>query len=326
MSENSPWRFCVAPMLDWTDRHQRVFARTMTRQTRLYTEMVTTGALIYGDPTRHLDFSIQEQPVALQLGGADPQALADCAQMGESWGYKEINLNIGCPSNRVKNGRFGACLMATPTLVAKCVKAMRDAVNIPVTVKCRLGIDEQNTESDLDRFVDTVTDDGGCGHFIIHARKAWLNGLSPKENRNVPPLDYDRVRRLKERKPELTVVLNGGLQSITECQKILSWADGVMMGRSAYQNPRLLLSVDPVLFNKPAPVDNTHAVAEHMQSYAEKQLAKGEHLAAITRHMLGLFKGCPNGRLWRQMLTGSTLSKQSKALLITEAAALVPKS
>ena len=310
-------------MLDWTDRHQRFFARSMSQQARLYTEMVTTGALLYGDPHRHLDFSVEEKPVALQLGGADPAALADSAQLGADWGYDEINLNVGCPSDRVQNGAFGACLMAEPKRVAAAVKAMRDAVALPVTVKCRLGIDDSDIERDFDAFIDRVADEGGCQVFIVHARKAWLRGLSPKENRTIPPLNYERVARLKARRPELTIVLNGGLQDSAACQEALSWADGVMLGRAAYQQPQQLLAVDSELFGAAPQEADAHAIAELMAQYAEREIAKGTRLHSITRHLLGLFNGRPNARVWRRMLAEE--SRHNEAGLIRLAASQVPR-
>jgi tRNA-dihydrouridine synthase A len=289
-------------MMDWTDRHCRAFHRILTRRTLLYTEMVTTGALIHGPRDRLLAFSPSEHPVALQLGGSDPAALAACARMAEARGYDEVNLNCGCPSDRVQNGRFGACLMAEPALVAECVAAMKEAVAIPVTVKCRLGIDEQDPEASLRAFIDTVAA-AGPEVFIVHARKAWLKGLSPKENRDVPPLDYALVRRVKAERPHLSVVLNGGVRSLAEAADHLTWADGVMMGRAAYEHPWQLAAVDSTLFGEPDPVATPHEAIERFIPYVERELDKGTPLAAMTRHILGLFAGRPGARLFRRHLS-----------------------
>src|SRR3984957_14597130 len=267
-------RFCIAPMMDWTDRHCRVFHRLMTRRTRLYTEMLTTGAIIHGDRQRLLGFDACEHPVALQLGGSDPRDLATVAKIGEDFGYDEINLNVGCPSDRVKDGRFGACLMAEPGLVAAGVEAMKRAVNIPVTVKCRIGIDDQDPETALDALARGVVA-AGADALIVHARKAWLNGLSPKENRDIPPLDYDRVYRLKAAMPDVPIIINGGITGLTEAKKHLAHVDGVMLGRAAYQEPWRLLAVDPELFGEAAPFAARSGVFEAMMAYIEDQLAQG---------------------------------------------------
>jgi tRNA-dihydrouridine synthase A len=288
-------------MMDWTDRHCRAFHRHLSRRARLYTEMLTPGAVIHGDRVRLLGFDPVEHPVALQLGGSDPGDLASAARIGEDLGYDEINLNVGCPSDRVQNGTFGACLMRVPARVGDCVAALKASVAIKVTVKCRLGVDEQDPEVALDALADTVVA-AGCDALIVHARKAWLKGLSPKENRSVPPLDYDRVRRLKLRFPGLPVILNGGLATIAAMRAELAHVDGIMVGRAAYQDPTLLLDVDPVLFGEPAPVADAFAVVDAFIPYIERRLAEGVPLHAMTRHMLGLFNGRHGARAWRQHL------------------------
>src|SRR5881396_2561534 len=261
-------KFCIAPMMDWTDRHCRVFHRLMTRRARLYTEMLTTGAILHGDRRRLLGFDASEHPVALQLGGSDPQGLATCAKIGEDFGYDEINLNVGCPSDRVKDGRFGACLMAEPALVAAGVEAMKRTITIPVTVKCRIGIDDQDPEAALDALARSVMA-AGADALIVHARKAWLNGLSPKENRDIPPLDYDRVYRLKAALPDVPVIINGGIGSVAEAKQHLTRVDGVMLGRAAYQDPWRLLTVDPELFGEDAPCATMKDAFEAMMPYIE---------------------------------------------------------
>lgn len=307
-------------MMDWTDRHCRSFHRVLTRKALLYTEMVTTGALIHGPRDRLLGFSPEEHPVALQLGGSDPAALATCSRMAEERGYDEVNLNCGCPSDRVQNGRFGACLMAEPQLVADCIAAMRAAVNIPVTVKCRIGIDDQDPEEALRTFIDTVAK-AGPDLFIVHARKAWLKGLSPKENRDVPPLDYDLVRRVKAERPHLKIVLNGGLPSLQAAAEHLSWADGVMLGRAAYEQPWRLAEVDSLIFGAPDPVASPLQAAEAYMPYVERQLALGVPLAAITRHMLGLFAGRPGARLYRRHLAENAHAKGAGVEVLQDALA-----
>src|SRR5579864_8669912 len=271
MQLNQSHRFSVAPMMDWTDRHCRVFHRLMTRRARLYTEMLTTGAIIHGDRRRLLAFDEREHPVALQLGGSDPRDLATAAKIGEDFGYHEINLNVGCPSDRVKDGRFGACLMAEPALVASCVAAMKAAVATPVTVKCRIGIDDQDPEAALDTLARAVVA-AGADALIVHARKAWLNGLSPKENRDVPPLDYDRVYRLKASMPGVPIIINGGIGSLAEVKQHLAHVDGVMLGRAAYQEPWRLLAVDPELFGEAAPYTTMKDVLEAMLPYIQREL------------------------------------------------------
>src|SRR5512139_1809755 len=295
------WRFSVAPMMDWTDRHCRVFHRLMTRRGRLYTEMLTTGAIIHGDRARLLGFDPSEHPVALQLGGSDPRHLAQAARIGEDFGYDEINLNVGCPSDRVKDGRFGACLMAEPALVAEGVAAMKRAVRIPVTVKCRIGIDDQDPEVALDVLARSVIV-AGADALIVHARKAWLNGLSPKENRDIPPLDYDRVYRLKAALPNVPVIINGGIAGIAEAKRHLDHVDGVMLGRAAYQEPWRLLEVDPELFGEAAPHRTMKDVFAAMEPYIEAQLAQGTRLHAMTRHFVGAFHGVPGARAFRRHL------------------------
>ena len=296
-------KFSVAPMMEWTDRHCRVFHRQLTRQALLYTEMVTAEAILHGKRDRLLAFDPSEHPVALQLGGSDPARLAAAAEIGASFGYDEINFNCGCPSNRVQSGRFGACLMAEPDLVAQCVRAMRAAVKIPVTVKCRIGIDDQDSEADFQRFIDTVAD-AGCATFIVHARKAWLQGLSPKENREVPPLDHARVFRLKAALPDLDIILNGGLETWQQIEAALGNVDGVMLGRVAYQRPYdVLAGVDRRLFGLDVETPSRRAVLEGLMPYVAAQLDAGEKLASITRHVLGLYHGTPGGRQFRRHLS-----------------------
>lgn len=295
-------RFSVAPMLDWTDRHCRYFHRLLSGQTLLYTEMITTGAILFGKGN-YLAYSQQEQPVALQLGGSDPQALAECAKRAEELGYNEINLNAGCPSDRVQNGRFGACLMAEPELVADCVKAMKSAVSIPVTVKTRIGIDDSDSYEFLQRFIQIVSEQGGCDNFTLHARKAWLSGLSPKENREIPPLDYPRVYQVKQDFPHLTVSINGGIKTLNEAKAHLMHVDGVMMGREAYQNPGILAEVDRELFGTRTDAPDVVSVIEAMYPYIEHELSQGTYLGHITRHMLGIFQGIPGARQFRRHLS-----------------------
>lgn len=294
-------RFCVAPMMEWTDRHCRYFLRLLSRATFLYTEMVTADAVLYGDRKRVLGFSPEEHPVGLQLGGSDPKRLAQAAKIGADHGYDEINLNVGCPSDRVQSGRFGACLMAEPDLVAGCVAAMGAAASLPITVKCRIGIDDQDAEQSLDRFVDGVAQTG-CKTFIVHARKAWLKGLSPKENRDVPPLDHGRVRRLKQRRPDLEIVLNGGIESLAEVQAHLPHVDGVMLGRAAYADPYLLAEVDHALFGAEETPPSRLEVIDRFVPYVEAELSRGAHLNQMTRHILGLFHGQPRARAFRRHL------------------------
>ncbi|MGJ0535615.1 tRNA dihydrouridine(20/20a) synthase DusA [Methylocystis sp.] len=300
MLTNQEIRFSVAPMMDWTDRHCRYFHRLLSRRARLYTEMLTTGAVIHGDRARLMAFDPFEQPVAMQLGGAEPAALAKAASIVEKFGYAEVNLNVGCPSDRVQNGAFGACLMREPALVGDCVKAMKDAVSIPVTVKCRIGVDNQE-EHALFALAEACVASGADALFV-HARKAWLKGLSPKENRDVPPLDYRLVHRLKHALPDVPIAINGGLTRIAEMQEQLQFVDGVMIGRAAYHDPALLLDVDPHLFGQPAPAADLFEAVDAFLPYVERQLARGERLAAMTRHLLGLFVGMPGARSFRRRL------------------------
>jgi tRNA-dihydrouridine synthase A len=315
-------KFSVAPMMDWTDRHCRVFHRLMTRRARLYTEMLTTGAILHGDRQRLLGFDASEHPVALQLGGSDPHDLAAAAKIGEDFGYDEINLNVGCPSDRVKDGRFGACLMAEPALVAQGVHAMKRAVKIPVTVKCRLGIDDQDPEIALDELARSVVA-AGADALIVHARKAWLNGLSPKENRDIPPLDYHRVYRLKASMPHVPIIINGGIGSHAEARQHLEHVDGVMLGRAAYQEPWRLLSADPELFGEPAPYAGMKDVFEAMIPYIEGELAKGTRLHSITRHFVGAFHGVPGARAFRRHLAENGVRPSAGVDVLRDAIALV---
>ncbi|MBW5827068.1 tRNA dihydrouridine(20/20a) synthase DusA [Yersinia kristensenii] len=317
-------RFSVAPMLDWTDRHCRYFHRLLTKQTLLYTEMVTTGAIIHGKGD-YLAYSEQDHPVALQLGGSDPQALAHCAKLAEQRGYNEINLNVGCPSDRVQNGRFGACLMAEANLVADCIKAMRDVVSIPVTVKTRIGIDELDSYEFLCEFVQTVAGRGECDIFTIHARKAWLSGLSPKENREVPPLDYERVYQLKRDFPALIIAINGGVKTLAEAKEHLKHLDGVMMGREAYQNPTILTQVDRELFDPNAPVVDSVKAIEALYPYIEQELSRGAYLGHITRHILGIFQGIPGARQWRRHLSENAHKPGADVSVVEQALALVTR-
>ncbi len=288
-------------MMEWTDRHCRTFLRLLSARAFLYTEMVTAEAVLYGDRERVLGFNPAEHPVGLQLGGSDPKKLAEAARIGAEWGYDEINLNIGCPSDRVQSGRFGACLMAEPDLVADCVSAMGAAVSVPVTVKCRIGIDDQDAEESLDRFIDTVAE-AGCSTFVVHARKAWLDGLSPKENRDVPPLDHERVHRLKARRPDLAIIINGGIVSLAEAQPHLEHLDGVMLGRAAYADPYLLAAVDRTLYGANESPPTRDAVLDRFMPYVERELARGVRLNAMTRHILGLYHGQPRARAFRRHL------------------------
>lgn len=317
-------RFSVAPMLDWTDRHCRYFHRLLTKQTLLYTEMVTTGAIIHGKGD-YLAYSEQDHPVALQLGGSDPQALALCAKQAELRGYNEINLNVGCPSDRVQNGRFGACLMAEASLVADCIKAMRDVVSIPVTVKTRIGIDDLDSYAFLCEFVQTVAEQGGCDIFTIHARKAWLSGLSPKENREIPPLDYERVYQLKRDFPALTIAINGGVKTLAEAKEHLKYLDGVMMGREAYQNPSILTQVDRELFDPNAEVVDSVKAIEELYPYIEQELSRGAYLGHITRHILGIFQGVPGARQWRRHLSENAHKPGADVSVVEQALALVTR-
>ncbi len=300
-ASSETWRFNVAPMMDWTDRHCRFFHRLLSRRTRLYTEMVTSRAVIHGPRERLLGFSLEEHPVAVQLGGAEPRQLAAAARICAGLGYDEINLNVGCPSDRVQEGRFGACLMREPALVGDCVAAMKAAVAVSVTVKCRIGVDEQDPEEALNRITDAAVA-AGADALIVHARKAWLQGLSPKENRDVPPLDYDRVYRLKAAHPALPIAINGGIATLDETESHLAHVDGVMLGRAAYQNPGLLLEVDRRFFGEAPPVANAFEAVAAFEPYIAARLAEGVRLHQMTRHILGLFSGRPRARLFRRHL------------------------
>ncbi|MDH4059184.1 MAG: tRNA dihydrouridine(20/20a) synthase DusA [Aquincola sp.] len=320
----NPWRLAVAPMMDWTDRHCRYFHRLVTRRTRLYTEMVTTGALLHGDVPRHLDFSAEEHPLALQLGGSEPADLSACARLAAQWGYDEVNLNCGCPSERVQRGAFGACLMAEPTLVRDCVAAMREAVDLPVTVKHRIGIDQTESYDFVRDFVGTVAD-SGCTVFIVHARNAWLKGLSPKENREVPPLRHDVVHRLKRDFPAFTFVVNGGLNDCAQIDEQLARVDGVMWGREAYHHPWKMAGWDVRFLGAAAPAaPSREAVEAGMVDYMDRQArASGTPWTAIARHMMGLYNGVPGARRWRQvwsdhrlkMLPASQVARRARGAL-----------
>ena len=312
----------VAPMMDWTDRHCRALHRTLTSRALLYTEMVTTGAILHGPRDRLLGYDPVEHPVALQLGGSDPADLAACARIAEDLGYDEINLNVGCPSDRVQSGRFGACLMREPELVAECMAAMGEAVKVPVTVKCRIGVDDQDPEVALFDLVDRCAA-AGVKTFIVHARKAWLAGLSPKENRDVPPLDYPLVHRLKRERPALTIILNGGLSGLDEAQAQLAHVDGVMLGRAAYHEPALLGQVDRRIFGAADADTDPFEAIEAYKPYLERQLASGTHLAGMTRHMLGLMHGRPGARTYRRILTVESIVAGAGLDVIDRAVAAV---
>ncbi len=324
MTVFSPYRFSVAPMMDWTDRHCRYFLRLLSRHTRLYTEMVNTGAILRGDAERHLRFHPSEHAVALQLGGSEPEALARSAAIGAEYGYDEINLNCGCPSDRVQEGRFGACLMAEPQRVAAAVTAMRAACTVPVTVKCRIGIDDSEDYVFLRAFIETVAA-AGCEVFVVHARKAWLSGLSPKENREIPPLRYEQVYQLKQEFPQLGIAINGGIRSLEDCERHLQHVDGVMLGREAYENPYLLAQVDSRLFgDTQAPLSRTEA-ALLLRPYIEQELAGGTPLGQITRHILGLYKGQAGGRAFRRHLSENAHRKGASWAVVEDALALTER-
>jgi len=322
MLKNIDKTLAVAPMMDWTDRHCRFFLRQVSPRAQLYTEMVTADAVIHGDRQRLLGFDSAEHPVVLQLGGSDPKRMAVAASIGQDWGYDAVNINVGCPSDRVKSGRFGACLMAEPQTVADCVTAMIDRVGVPVTVKCRIGIDDQDSEDDLNRFIDIVAD-AGCRTFIVHARKAWLNGLSPKQNRDVPPLDYDRVERLKARRPDLQIIINGGVISTDQVMSLLHAVDGVMIGRAAYQNPFMLVDTDAAMFGPRVNPPDRFAVLSRMLPYIDAMSASGVPLHALTRHMLGLFQGLPGARAWRRHLSEKGCRRDADGDVVRRAADLV---
>lgn len=314
--------FTIAPMLDWTDRHCRVFHRLLSQKAVLYTEMVTTGAILFGDKERHLHFNTQEHPVALQLGGSDPKALAECAQIAQDYGYDEVNLNVGCPSDRVQNGAFGACLMASPELVADCVQAMRDVVDIPITVKHRIGIDDQEDYKDMKHFVETVAG-AGCETFIVHARKAWLKGLSPKENRDIPPLKYELVYQLKQELPELEILINGGIKTTEESQAHLQHVDGVMVGREAYQNPWMLQQVDPVLYGTQPQFETRKAVIRAYLEYVQQQREQDVWLNHMSRHLLGIFQGQAGAKQWRRYISENAHKKGAGVEVLQTALDLV---
>ncbi len=313
-------------MLDWTNSHCRYFHRIISKQALLYTEMVTTGALIHGNAQRFLKFNSQENPIALQLGGSNPKDLALCARMAEEFGYNEVNLNVGCPSDRVQNGRFGACLMAEPKLVGDCVSAMQEAVKIPITVKSRIGIDEQDSYEELTKFVEIVAN-SGCETFIIHARKAWLKGLSPKENREIPPLRYDVVFQLKQDFPQLEIIINGGITTLEQSAELLKSVDGVMIGREAYQNPYLLAAVDSFLFNDDSQILSREQIVFELLPYIQRQLKNGVRLNSIARHILGLFHGEYGARLWRRYLSENAFKENVNEQIILNALNFtIPKS
>jgi tRNA-dihydrouridine synthase A len=324
MTVDASFKFSVAPMMDWTDRHCRVFHRLLTRRARLYTEMVTADAVVFGPRERLLGFDPFEHPLALQLGGADPKRLAEAARIGADFGYDEINLNCGCPSDRVQSGRFGACLMREPALVGECVAAMASVVAIPVTVKCRIGVDAQEPREALFALADSVKA-AGAAAIIVHARKAWLEGLSPKDNRDIPPLDYPLVHELKGAHPDLPLAINGGVVDLAAAQRHLRHVDGVMMGRAAYQSPELLLDVDPLLFGAPPPVADGFAAIEAYVPYVERALAAGARLHDLTRHLLGLFAGRPGARAYRQTLAMRTPARGAGVEVLREAVARVAR-
>lgn len=317
-STYSPWRFSIAPMMDWTTRHYRFFARLMTKEARLYTEMVNSYAVIHGDRQRLLGFDNTEHPIAVQLGGADPTALAEAAKICADWGYDEVNLNCGCPSDRVQSGAFGACLMNKPELVAECVEAMANVVDIPVTIKCRIGVDDSEDYAFFKRFID-ITKQSGCTVYHVHARKAWLQGLSPKENREVPPLHYDYAYQLKAEQPELTITLNGGLKTLADCHAPLAQLDGVMLGRAPYENSYLLAEVDQQLFGSHREIISREAVIEQLIPYVEQQLSEGLYLRHIGRHLLTLFAGQPGARVWRRYLSEHMHKPESGVHTLTDA-------
>jgi tRNA-dihydrouridine synthase A len=315
-------KLSIAPMLDWTDCYCRYFLRLISKRSILYTEMVTTGAILHGNRARFLDFDPSEHPLALQLGGSAPNELAECAAFGQEWGYDEINLNVGCPSDKVQSGRFGACLMLTPDLVRDCVKAMRDRVTIDVTVKHRIGVDDQDSYQALCDFIGTVAE-AGCQTFIVHARKAWLQGLSPKENREIPPLSYETVYQLKQDFPALEIIINGGIKSLDQAQQKLNHVDGVMIGREAYQNPWMLAQADSLIFGAEISAITRHQVIEVLLPFVEQELSMGTPINRITRHILGLFQGQPGAKKWRRMLSEESHKTGMDSGLISRAAAQI---
>jgi tRNA-dihydrouridine synthase A len=311
-------------MLDWTDRHCRYFHRLLSQQTLLYTEMITTGAILHGKGD-FLEYNEQEHPLALQLGGSNPADLAACAKLAGERGYDEVNLNVGCPSDRVQNGRFGACLMAEPELVADCVSAMKEVTDIPITVKTRIGIDNQDSYEFLTKFVSTVSEKGGCEQFTIHARKAWLSGLSPKENREIPPLDYDRAYQIKKDFSNLVIAVNGGITTLEQTKDHLQHLDGVMIGREAYHSPFVLAEVDQQIFGLDTPIKKRSQVVEEMYPYIERELSNGASLGHISRHMLGLFQSMPGARQWRRYISENAHKKGAGIEVIQTALAKIPK-
>lgn len=312
---------CVAPMIRWTDRHERYFLRLITQHALLYTEMITTAAILHGDQSRLLSFNAEEHPLALQLGGCDPQEFAACAKIAESYGYDEININVGCPSERVQKGAFGACLMREPELVAQCVASMKAVTDIPVTVKTRIGVDHDDSYEFLFDFVKTIAE-AGCDTFIIHARKAWLSGLSPKQNREVPPLQYETVEQLKRDFPNLKIILNGGIKSAEQAKEILSWADGVMLGRAAYQTPYILTELDRQIFRVDV-LPAREEVLEKFYQYVKNQFDRGVSLSNMTRHILGLYQGQPGAKHWRRFITEKGCDKQSQPEILLDSINLV---
>lgn len=318
-----PQRFSVAPMLDWTDRHCRYFHRLMSKQAVLYTEMVTTGAIIHGKGD-YLAFNAEEHPLVLQLGGSNAADMAQCARLAEQRGYDAVNINVGCPSDRVQNGMFGACLMAQPQLVADCVKAMQDATSIPISVKTRIGIDDSDEYQFLQDFIGVVAD-AGCQQFVVHARKAWLKGLSPKENREIPPLNYQRVYQVKQDFPTLDISINGGIKTLAEAAEHLQYLDGVMIGREAYTNPYLLSQVDTMLYGQPEEVLTEHEIVREMIPYIERQMQQGARFWHIARHMLGLFQGQPGARQWRRLLSEQGHLPTATPALLLQALSKVPE-
>lgn len=318
-------RFSVAPMMEWTDRHDRFFLRLISAHALLYTEMVTSPAIIHGKRDYLLGFDDAEHPVAIQLGGSDPKELTEAARIAEGYGYDEINLNVGCPSDRVQSGRFGACLMKEPDLVAECIAAMGQAVSIPVTVKCRIGVDDQDPREALATLIEKVRA-AGCKTFIVHARKAWLDGLSPKENRTVPPLDYDLVYEMKRTYPDLEICLNGGVTSLDEAEAHLAQVDGVMMGRKAYERPYVLAEVDQRVFGAITPVKSREEIIEAFLPYIAKRLEEGVTLHAMTRHILGLFQGMPGARAWRRHISENAYKKGADISVVTDALAKIQMS
>ena len=311
-------RFCVAPMMDWTDRHARYFLRLISERVRLYTEMITPQAILFGDKKRLLDFNVQEHPIALQLGGSEVLQMTECARIAEDWGYDEVNINVGCPSDRVQNGYFGACLMKKPEVVAKCFEEMTRVVKLPITVKCRIGIDDQVPEEALPEFIEKISN-AGCEVFIIHARKAFLNGLSPAQNREVPPLNYALVEEMKVRWPKLKIILNGGLETLEEVRQRLSKLDGVMLGRAAYKTPWILSIVDNLIYGEPEKNTTRKDVIDMMVDYAATQKSLGVPVKSVTRHMLGLFHAEPGAKAWRKRLAEESRGLDAEPEIIRHA-------